>query len=153
MANSTNKKRTKSSAERLAQQNRSGKNKLRRMEKLKKYLASAKCLKRREQREARALAKRHANAANPRYQPGPNQIIHPLVPEITVRLNEGKTYHVLAIEATIDGPRDRTVLPKELRDGALGNLTMPGGITFLTASGKKWHMKFNEFCFAINHNA
>lgn len=132
-----------------AKEEKTKSNKARRAKQRDAYLASAKCLKRKEARIAKNLAKRENNK-----RPGMNHVPEkPEIPEINVRFNEGKTYHVLTIEQVVDGPRDRNPIPKELRDGALGNLTSQGGITFLTSAGKKWHMKFSELSFAINHNA
>lgn len=146
------KKRVKTAAEKLAQQNRSSRNKVRRLLKLTKYLQSEKCAQRAARRAEKAHAKRMANAMNLRYKPGPNEVEpKPEIPLITVRLKEGNSVHVLTVEQTVDGPRDKTRIPKEHQSSALGNLISSGGITFLTAAGKKWHMKLNEFSIVVNH--
>lgn len=68
----------------------------------------------------------------------------------TIRLNSnGKLFDGLDIENVSDGLRDRKCFPNELRDQAMGVLTAPGGVTFRTKSGKKWHLKFDEFSFHI----
>lgn len=59
----------------------------------------------------------------------------------------GKVIEGLTIDNVSEGVRDRKEIPNELRDQCMGNLVTPGGITFVTPAGKKWHMKFHEFSF------
>lgn len=151
MAENKNKKATRSPDEKKLFRSRTDINKARRAKIRERKANDPKVAIRAERRKARAMAKRQANYENRAYKPGPNLVDpKPEIPVLTIRLYEKKENFQVTVEQVVDGPRDTSKLPKEHRPGAWGSLISNGGVTFLTRAGKKWHMKFNEFCFVIN---
>jgi hypothetical protein len=152
MAENKTKKSTRSPDEKKLFRSRTDINKARRAKAYAKWLADPKREQRRLIREGKNLAKRAAHAAMRNYKPGPSLIDpKPEIPTVIIKVYEGKDYHELTVEQVVDGPRDTSKLPKEHKQGAYGSLISNGGVTFLTRAGKKWHMKFSEFQFVINH--
>lgn len=70
---------------------------------------------------------------------------------LTIRLHsDGSVVGGLTVDDVLPGERDLSVLPRDARQGASGNLVSPGGVHFLTKGNKKWFIKFSELSFLIN---
>ena len=69
----------------------------------------------------------------------------------TIRLRSDGSFHDVEIEETVEGARDRSMLPKDTKFGGFGVLVSEGFVRFRTAKTRKvFTLPFSQFSFAFN---